>query len=66
MSINFLIAALGVLPITLLIAQGLVWLSDKVLELDLDRAEKCFLVGITAAVEAIVTLILLCAAYGKS
>ena len=65
MSINFLIAALGVLPITLLIAQGLVWLSDKILELDLDRAEKCFLVGITAVVEAIVTLILLCAAYGK-
>lgn len=65
MSINFLIAALGVLPITLLIAQGLVWLSDKILELDLDRAEKCFLVGITAVVEAIVPLILLCAAYGK-
>lgn len=66
MSIKFLIVALGVLPITLLIAQGLVWLSDKILELDLDRAEKCFLVGITAVVEAIVTLILLCAAYGKS
>ena len=65
MSINFWIAALGVLPITLLIAQGLVWLSDKILELDLDRAEKCFLVGITAVVEAIVPLILLCAAYGK-
>lgn len=66
MSINFLIAALGVLPITLLIAQGLVWLSDKILELNLDKGEKCLLVGVTTAVEAIVTLILLYAAYGKS
>lgn len=66
MSISLVIVALGALPITILISQGVVWLADKVLELDLDRAEKCFLVGITAAVEVIVTLILLCAAYGKS
>lgn len=65
MSISLVIVALGALPITILISQGVVWLADKVLELDLNRAEKCFLVGITAAVEAIVTLILLCTAYGK-
>ena len=65
MSIDLVIVALGALPISILISQGVVWLADKVLELDLDCGEKCLLVGATTAAEGFVTLIVLCAAYGK-
>ena len=66
MSISSLIVALSALPILILISQGVVWLANEILELDLDRGEKCLLVGATTAAEGMVTLVLLCAAYGKS
>lgn len=65
MSISLVIVALGALPISILISQGVVWLADKVLELGLDRNEKFLLVGATTAAEGMVTVIVLCAAYGK-
>ena len=65
MSISFLIVALSALPILILISQGLVFLANEILELDLTSPEKCLLVGATTIAESITTLILLCAAYGK-
>ncbi len=65
MSISLVIVALGVLPILILISQGLVWLANEILELDLTSSEKCLLVGATTVAEGMTTLILLCAAYGK-
>lgn len=65
MSISFVIVALGVFPILILISQGLVWLANEILELDLTSAEKCLLIGATTVAEGMITLILLCAAYGK-
>ena len=65
MSISLVIIAIGVLPILILISQGLVFLANEILELDLNSAEKCLLVGATTVAEGMTTLILLCAAYGK-
>lgn len=65
MSISFVIVALGALPISILISQGLVWLMNEVLELGLDCGDKCLFVGAITVAECVVTLIVLCAAYGK-